>query len=177
MALQIKRQKSLPARSAGGLFLPSAAHARCMCFSEPYVEWRINMTINPLCPLCKGNAGSQILQKIDGAQIDCSTCGTFNVTYEVTTPDVETHAENRIHLLSGVTRRAWDSGHLITITIENISDLVRSVSVPSSPLENMNFALIYVSEKQSKADEETQVFYQNDYPLVLRRTLTNSNSS
>lgn len=135
------------------------------------------MTINPLCPLCKGNAGSQILQKIDGAQIDCSTCGTFNVTYEVTTPDVETHAENRIHLLSGVTRRAWDSGHLITITIENISDLVRSVSVPSSPLENMNFALIYVSEKQSKADEETQVFYQNDYPLVLRRTLTNSNSS
>lgn len=128
------------------------------------------MTTGLPCPLCRRDAESiNIVGNTDIRRIHCATCGRFNVTYEVTAPNVETYAEGRTHLLSGVTRRASDSDRIVTIGTDNISDLLQSVSIPSSPLENMDLALIYVSEKQTKADEEAQVIYQDDYPLAFAK--------
>ena len=134
------------------------------------------MSTETLCPICQQDASVRPLERWDGFRIECETCGRFNISgliAHVRLKDYQDEKGNNLsihsHIYSGLTRQASDSGTIISITTENISTLLESVAIPTSPLENMDRALIYVSEQQSKADEEIQVFYQRDYPKAFAK--------
>ena len=71
-------------------------------------------------------------------------------------------------MLSGLTRQMTEAGNHIVIG-DDISDLLDSVAIPQSYLKNLDLALVYVSEHQSRADEDVQVVFEDDYPLVFAR--------
>lgn len=128
------------------------------------------------CPLCNRPASSRTLESYDGQRVTCETCGEYDIVSLLTHVGVTDYTDsegnkvgNRVHILSGLTRRSWDAGNRVVINENNIFALLQSVAIPKSPLENMDRALFYVADHQSKADDYFQVFYGKDYPVVFAK--------
>ena len=111
-------------------------------------------------------------------RVRCKTCGEFQIARSVVDDGVRNvqyladppqKVGNLVYILSGLTRQASDNGNPIWIMESNISQLLQSVAIPATPLENMDKALLYISERQQKADDEPQVFYENDYPCAFAK--------
>lgn len=129
------------------------------------------------CPLCNKPANSITLQSFDGQRVTCETCGEYDISGLIVSVQVKNYTDpqgnnkvgDRSYILSGLTRRASDAGERTVINENNISTLLQSVAIPKNPLENMDMALLYVGEHQSKADEFFEVFHGKDYPLTFAK--------
>jgi hypothetical protein len=128
------------------------------------------------CPLCKLAAREQALQNSLDRRVECERCGTFDISGDIPLMEIEEFTDpngnrvrDRVHVLSGLTRQESDVGRRILIAPDNIISLLESVSVPKTPLENMERALLYLSSRQRRADDEPHVFYDKEYPLVFVR--------
>ncbi len=129
-----------------------------------------------LCPLCNRSVGIRPLEHYDGHRVTCETCGEYDIVGIISHVQVNNYTNGerdkvgeRRHILSALTRQSWDAGARVVINENNIFALLQSVAIPKNPLENMDRALIYVSDHQSKADDYFQVFYEKDYPLAFAR--------
>ena len=125
------------------------------------------------CPLCGNAAEMRLLQHSVGSFVSCETCGQYEIPHSVRT-DADslirrTGSGDVRYILSALTRRASTEGRRITIDHNNIDELLQSVAIPKSPLENMDRALLYVADHQTKADEFFEVFFGNDYPLAFAK--------
>ena len=131
------------------------------------------------CPLCESEADVTPLHPRVADRVDCDTCGEFEidnliasvgvVRYQYVPDSPDIRVGNLVYVLSGLTRRASIAGDTLSIREDNVSQLLQSVMIPASPLENMDKALLYISERQRKADDEFQVFFDKDYPLAFAK--------
>ena len=129
------------------------------------------------CPLCDKPANAITLQGFDGKRVTCETCGEYDIAGIISHVQVKNYTDpqgnnkvgDRVHILSGLTRQSWDARKRVSINQNNIFALLQSVAVPRTPLENMELGLLYISERQPKADQTFQVPYQKDYPLVFAK--------
>lgn len=120
----------------------------------------------PSCFLC-GSSDIEIIPVAGNPLhrgVKCSICGFYVITDPVLRRGILEEELNRKHFLISLTRQASDAGSPLTITTENIHQLLDSIKV-DSPLENLNLTLLLIMKKQHKADEyvELQV---KDFPLV-----------
>lgn len=133
------------------------------------------MTTESICPLCQRGATARNLEKYDGKRVTCQTCGTYDILGIHDNIGIEKYTEaHRVevveiaYLLSGLARQASEAGNRLVID-DDISNLLDSIVIPQSYLEKMDRALIYLSERQPRADQHFQVTFDDDYPLVFAR--------
>lgn len=117
------------------------------------------------CLICKREAS--VSSYDDVHRIECETCGNFEVTREVKHSSVDLFSGDTSYVLSAITRQSSDAGRLFTITLDNASTLLQSTSVPTSPLDKLDRALLYVSERQRRFDDYVDITFENDYPLIF----------
>ncbi len=99
-------------------------------------------------------------------QVKCPICGYYTITTLVVGSGLWEKESAKRHLLSALTRQASDAGSPMTITTENLYQLLDSVPKFDTPLENINLTLLLVMKKQSRADEYVNLDPNKDYPLV-----------
>ncbi len=85
--------------------------------------------------------------------VHCPVCGRYSITDVAIVSSIIENEVDRRHLISAITRQASDAGNPITITSENIKQLLDSFPGLSTPLDNLNRTLLYVSKQQTRADE------------------------
>jgi len=93
--------------------------------------------------------------------------GVGNFQYIPASPEIR--VGDLAYILSGLTRQGSSTGIPVVIRQDNVSQLLQSVTIPASPLDSMDKALLYISEHQKSYDEEYQVYYDNDYPLAFAK--------
>lgn len=120
------------------------------------------------CALCDQPAAQKLSEHFDGSIIQCSTCGTYRIGMFETEAIKRDWGEKR-HLLSALTRMASDAKRPVTIGSDNIGSLFESISVPRTPLEQMDQALLYLMSHQKRPDEFVVIDFDRDYPLVYAR--------
>jgi hypothetical protein len=118
------------------------------------------------CFLC-GREDVRELPDLIRPGVVCPTCGQYAITIHLQHSGLIAQQANRRHLLSAATRQASDAGKPLTLTIENISSLVDSVSSLAAPLGSLNRTLLLLSKKQQRADAFVELDYEADYPLVF----------
>ena len=124
-----------------------------------------------ICPLCLGAAERRFRANPLGADISCERCGFYSVrgTLRHGGEEIRALVGDKLYILSGLTRRAFDAGGSISITATNLHTLLESAAVPRSPLEQMDRVLLYISQVQESADQLVLPNFQRDYPLVFAR--------
>ena len=115
------------------------------------------------CPLCQGPADHRIHEKDLGVTIVCAACGSYSA-YDLG----DGLDSDKAHILSALTRRASDSNNPLDITPESITELLASVLI-TTPLDQMNRALLYFGDHQTRADEFLTFDPAHDYPLLFAR--------
>ena len=128
------------------------------------------ITANNTCPLCNGPAFLQPSQKILGVNVICDRCGYFRIE------NGALHGfEQDRHLIAGMTRRSsgeWPSVESrLTITSDNISDVLAGARLAGGLLDHLDYTLEYVRGHQTRSDEfiEYRELVGTDYPLVFAR--------
>jgi len=100
-------------------------------------------------------------------QVKCPICGYYTITELVVGSGLLKNVSAKRHLLSALTRQASDARNPMTITTENLEQLLDSVPKFDTPLENINLTLLLVMKKQSRADEYVNLNPQTNYPLAF----------
>lgn len=123
------------------------------------------------CPLCDGPAYLQPSQEILGDGVLCNRCGYFRIE-EGALQGFEQHR----HLIAGMTRRATrlqpsSAESRLTLTRNNISDVLSGVQLVRGLLDHLDYALEYVKGHQIRSDEfiEYRGLVDTDCPLVFAR--------
>lgn len=125
---------------------------------------------NGKCPLCDSSAYVQPSEKIDGDGVVCDRCGYFRIEHGA----LQRFEEQR-HLIAGVTRRfsrlQAGSPERLTLSADNIPDVLAGAPLAEGLLDHLDLALEYVKSHQTRSDEffEYRDLVNNDYPLVFAR--------
>lgn len=136
----------------------------------PDKPWELN---NKLCPLC----GAQDVEKTRdrtlpplGLWIDCATCGSYGISHHAARAINSTDKPHFGHkyILSGVTREASEHDRRLSITTDNIDQLLQSTSIPGDHLQAMDRILLYIDGKRKTAAEFVQ-FSDHDYPIAFAK--------
>ena len=115
------------------------------------------------CPLSGHESRVTPMQSSLLTEVRCDTCGRFFAGDISLTRTID---EDQLHVLVALARRGSDGGNPITITSENVESLLESAIVPST-LERMDLSLLYIDDRQPRADQAVQVDLEKDYPLVF----------
>lgn len=125
---------------------------------------------NKDCPLCGTSGDKKVNPNNLNFAVSCPTCGSYNITmqaaYDVNSDDGPYC--QRKYILSGVAREASERGSPISITTENMDQLLQSAAVPAGPLEAMNRLLLYVSRSRQTVAEFGEI-QDRDYPVAFAR--------
>jgi hypothetical protein len=136
----------------------------------PGEPWELN---NKQCPLC----GAEDVEKTRdqtlpplGLWINCATCGSYGISRQAARAlhFVDHPQYGPKHILSGVAREGSDRGSSISITTENVAQLLQSASIPSDPIDAMNRILLYVQRKQTTAADFVELA-DRDYPIAFAK--------
>ena len=103
--------------------------------------------VNGTCPLCDKPAFVRMSERIIGDNVICVCCGHYRI---------EHHAligfEQQRYLLSGLTRRASTPKPTVdtrlTLTHENIPELLSASGIPRNLLDQLDITLEYAKEHQ-----------------------------
>ena len=123
-----------------------------------------------ICLLCNGLAVVQHSQHIDGLTVKCDRCGYFRIEYAAID-----QIEAVRHLISGLTRRASmpepSVTTRITLTPNNIPELLVSSGIPDNLLDQLDITLQYAKDYQHRFDDfiEYEEYVATDYPLAFAR--------
>lgn len=90
------------------------------------------------CPICQKHA-ERIDRGLYDFLIKCPRCGNFIISDELDATYNESYAPR--YLLSGAIRNLSEEGIKIKLTTENVSDIINSVRVPTSPHEIIDLFL------------------------------------
>ncbi len=130
----------------------------------------LGRTPNGTCPLCGGSAYVQSSQQIDGDSVVCDRCGHFRVERGALQG-----FEQQRHLIAGMTRRSSglqpSVASRLTLTSDNIPDVLAGVSLAGGLLDHLDYTLEYVRGHQARSDEfvEYRERVEADFPLVFAR--------
>jgi nucleoside 2-deoxyribosyltransferase len=119
------------------------------------------------CVLC-GSVDSENPSEKNPSQtkVECPVCGRYLIDDYVKGSDYLGKESTRKHLLIGLIRQASDAGRPLTITAENINQLLDSTPKFSSPLDNLNLTLILLMQRQKTAYGYVEIRKEKDFPLV-----------
>ena len=129
-----------------------------------------SMPTNGTCLLCDKPAYTQPSEKYDADIVYCRRCGYFQIIRGALAG-----FEDKRYLIAGLTRRASTPEPRVetrlTITQDNIDDLLNSSGIPRDLIDQLDIALEYAKEHQMRGDQfiEYQGIASNDYPLVFTR--------
>jgi len=119
------------------------------------------------CPICLNPATITPLSTGTAFNVSCKVCGKYLISYPVADSNELLYHEKR-YLLSGAIRNLSEQGVKVEIlTLEDVETILDSVSVPSDPLETIDWLLKYL--KTSKADEYVPLNLANDYPILFAK--------
>ncbi|MFC2035837.1 hypothetical protein ACFLUJ_06935 [Chloroflexota bacterium] len=118
------------------------------------------------CYLCELESVEPTHPNMNYYQVECPICGLYLISHIVVRTILPQYADRK-YLLTALTRQASDADNYLRITTENISSLLESIPSLSSPLENINRALIFVSQQQYRVDQLVNIDTQQDYPLIF----------
>lgn len=102
------------------------------------------------CYLCNANAEHERVNLNSNNLIDCHRCGKYVLTEEVIEFNLlinEPAINEKRYVLSSATRRASDSKKPLTITTDNIQELIDSVRIPQTPMEVLDKLLLLIHER------------------------------
>jgi len=123
---------------------------------------------NGTCLLCDKAAYTQPSEKYDTDIIYCKRCGYFQIIRGTLAG-----FEDKRYLLAGLTRRASTPKPRVEtrlmITPDNIEELLNSSGVPRDIIDQLDIALEYIKEHQTRGDQfvEYQDLASYDYPLLF----------
>src|SRR6266481_9677419 len=126
--------------------------------------------MRPECPVCGFDRA--VIQSTGGDAFDiqCSRCGFYRVTgvAMVTIPQLG----SRRYLLSGVIRRASDRGERLTVTSENVNDLVARAPAAFSISRLIEEVLLLVADRTASANtlKGGVLIYPDDYPIFFLKS-------
>ena len=129
-------------------------------------------TINGICPLCNKPARIQPSQQIDANVVLCERCGYFRIE-----DGVQEQFKEQLHLLSGLTRKSSTPRPSVetrlTLTHDNIPELLETSGLPESLLDHLDITLQYAKGHQPRSDSfiEYSTLANTDYPLVFAHDL------
>lgn len=134
-----------------------------------------------MCPICQGDGAI-----IDGGfhtdiyTVECKVCGIYKMDGDFIIifrqqgsfllEDKYKKYKDKIYILSGVTRNAFERGNPIEITHKNIAYHIDSAPVPATPRELLNRVLVYLAERAGEFGSEVQIVLYNDYPLFYAKS-------
>lgn len=121
--------------------------------------------IEQICPVCKQMAqvGSE---RSSALKVECPACGQFSLPRQYKNHDWQ----GKGYLLSAILRRASDDGTPMQLEGSiDIDALLRGVSLPDGPLEQMDWILLYAWDKTEYAGQPVQFDVKKDYPLFFAR--------
>jgi len=101
-----------------------------------------------------------------GEQVDCGTCGRNNIEHNAA---LAVRPMQDKYLLSGITRQASKTQKVLTITKNNIEQLLQSTNMPGGPLGKMDRLLLYIAHEGQSADEFIPLDRYKDWPLVFAK--------
>ena len=123
------------------------------------------------CPLSPHQADLTPLEKTDGVRVNCEACGRYTITdearYEL--EGTNSRAAGSEYVLSGIARRESDAGRRITISTENVGDLLASVVPPRDPHEVLDRVLLFIGAKADSFLTMVDVIPETDYPIAFAR--------
>ena len=114
------------------------------------------------CPLSGHKSEAKSLHNALGRRISCPACGTYDISDGA-------NVKGREYILSGIARRRSDEGRLITISTENVDDLLSSVVPPRDPQEVVDLILEHIAAKVRTFPEDVTFDPEKDYPLAFAR--------
>jgi diguanylate cyclase (GGDEF)-like protein len=125
------------------------------------------------CPLCDGGASAKSLHDNSGAlrsasQVDCRTCGRFDITEEQAV-DSRALPSDRRALLSALTRNATERGETLELDTATVDRLLKTTSWPSLTARE-DMLLKYVADHAEGLGYPVWLSHQKDYPLFFLRS-------
>ena len=129
------------------------------------------------CPLSPHQAEVVTLQSTDVDHVTCEACSTYRITYEarLELAGTSSRVAGREYILSGLARRGSEEGRPITISTENVDDLLASVVPPRDPQEVLDRIISYVGAKAPSFDDGVNLAPENDYPIGFARNAEEHN--
>ncbi|MFC1955968.1 hypothetical protein ACFLWZ_05535 [Chloroflexota bacterium] len=125
---------------------------------------------NGTCLLCDKPAYTKPSEKYDADIVNCKRCGYFQIIRGALAG-----FEDKRYLLAGLIRRASTPKPRVEmrlmITPDNIEELLNSSGIPRDIIDQLDIALEYAKEHQTRGDQFVK--YQDlascDYPLLFTR--------
>lgn len=122
-------------------------------------------TVMDNCYLCGSSDVHFQQENISKIIVKCQVCGVYIITPQARFLLKREGVEK--HILTALTRQSWEAEVPITITTENMAQLIDSAPKFSSPLENINLLLLLAIKKQGRADALVRFNPWVDYPLIF----------
>jgi len=99
------------------------------------------------CFVCGSQA--DCIQNISSYNVDCPRCGNYSCTDIMPTILENDRFKDKLHILSGLLRNHFESGHQIELHRGNIDELVGSAKLPQDIFGRIDAVLLYVYQKTS----------------------------
>jgi len=120
--------------------------------------------MNSNCYIC--NTQLPVFQWEPRLIIDCPVCGKYQPSEYLLQKLYERPLINS-YLYSGAIRENYEKG--VTPWVENLNELLDSVSIPQSPLEQINRLLVHIAKTTDSAEKEFTL-RDTDYSLVYAKS-------
>jgi hypothetical protein len=117
------------------------------------------------CPICLGPA---TIKAIDPGlrEVSCKMCKTYRI--EVAAMGSNLVPDEKRHILSGIVRNHFEQGEPAYISVENVRDILNSVSEPSVSKKN-DLLLKHLRKKQPDSNTSVDLDAQTDYPILYAK--------
>ena len=127
------------------------------------------------CPICQESSGQVEPSLLNTflSTVECPRCGKFSLLAPLDTSSFKTSPyEEKAYLLSAVLREATESGNTITVSRQNIDDLLTQVQSPRNPLEAIDRLIMFLANRETKGFFESyKVNYSHDRSVVAARDI------
>jgi len=139
------------------------------CDSAYHLRQEAAKVSQSICPFCWNPATGFPLYSPSGGirtawQIECSTCGRFDVTHLFVVTK-ESYTPEQRYRLSGLSRNASDRGEIIEFSTDSANKLLEIAPRPT-PFEQEDLILEYIEKRTTAGGKHLPVDPNKDYPIA-----------
>lgn len=129
------------------------------------------------CVICRTLNVETAILNTTITRIYCPICGQYDIGNIAQGMIPKLITEDKRHLLSAITRQAFEASNPLTLIRDNLSELLYSIPNMTTPLENLDRVLLLIKKKQSQIYAYDHVGFNldRDYPLAFAHNGTEFN--